>query len=93
MGNSGKDRNYVSMWFWMFAMLVMALPCIGVVMILIWAFTGENESRKNYFRALIISFLLMAAIWTALMMVGLSPLIMKTLQTWIQHLQKMVGHW
>ena len=74
-------------------MLVMALPCIGVVMIIIWAFTGENESRKNYFRALIISFLLMAAIWIALMMVGLSPVIMKTLAAWIQHVQKTVGHW
>lgn len=88
----GNDKNYVSVWFWLFAMLVMALPCIGVVMILIWAFTGENESRKNYFRALIIWFFLMTAIWLALFMVGLSPLILKTMQTWLQALQKAIAH-
>jgi hypothetical protein len=35
--NSSKDQNYVSVWFWFFAIFVMALPCINVVMILVWA--------------------------------------------------------
>jgi len=34
-------------------MFVSALPCIGLIMIFVWAFTGYNESRKNFFRAMI----------------------------------------
>ncbi|MBA4149277.1 MAG: hypothetical protein H0X66_14275 [Verrucomicrobia bacterium] len=75
-----NDKNYVSIWFWLLAMIVMALPCINVVMILIWAFSGENESRKNYFRALIIMFLFWAVIWMILMAVGVAPAILKQIQ-------------
>lgn len=34
-------------------MFVTAIPVVGLLMILVWAFTGENESRKNYFRAIL----------------------------------------
>jgi hypothetical protein len=27
--------------------------CIGLIMIFVWALTGDNESRKNYYRALL----------------------------------------
>ena len=37
MGN-GKDKNYVSVGFWVIALLVAAIPCIGWVMIIVWAF-------------------------------------------------------
>lgn len=43
-----KDKKHVSSWFRMFALFITALPCIGVVMIPVWAFVGDNESRKNY---------------------------------------------
>ena len=48
-----NDSNYVSVGSWMLMMLVTAIPCIGVIMIVVWAFTGENESRKNYYRAIL----------------------------------------
>lgn len=51
--NNDNDRNYVSVGFWMFAMLITAIPIIGWIMILVWAFTGDNESRKNYFKAIL----------------------------------------
>ena len=28
MAKKGRDKNYVSFWFWMFAFLVLALPCM-----------------------------------------------------------------
>jgi len=80
-----KDKNYVSFWFWFFAMFVTAIPCIGIVMVLVWAFMGENESRKNYFRALIVWMLLFFAIWTtAIMLLGLSPAIIPKIEEWLR---------
>ncbi len=78
----GNDKNHVSVWFWMFAMFVTALPCVGIIMIIVWAFWGENESRKNYFRALIAWFLIFTAIWAAIMAFGLWPEIQRQIQTW-----------
>ena len=42
----GNDRNYVSVWFWMFAMFVTALPCIGLIMIIVWAFAGRMSRGR-----------------------------------------------
>lgn len=79
------DSNYVSFWFWFFAIFVMALPCIGLIMIFVWAFVGENESRKNYFRALIVWGLLLLAIWiAAAVLLGFSPVLLQHLEEWTQ---------
>jgi len=79
MGKGG-NKNFVSFWFWFFALFVLALPCIGFIMTIVWAFTGDNESRKNYFRALIAWFLILTVIWIVIMALGFSPLIMQKLQ-------------
>lgn len=49
-----NDRNYVSTMSWFGMMFVMAIPLVGFVMMIVWAFTGDNETRKNYFRALLL---------------------------------------
>ncbi|MFN7139942.1 MAG: hypothetical protein ACK4UN_11450 [Limisphaerales bacterium] len=79
--SNGRDKNYVPIWFWLLAMFVMALPCINVVMILVWAFTGENESRKNYFKALIIIFLFWLVVWFILVALGFAPMILDRIQS------------
>jgi hypothetical protein len=80
-----RDRNYVSFWFWFFALFVMAIPCLGLIMILVWAFVGENESRKNYFRALIVWGLLLFAIWiAAAVLLGAGPALMQQLEQWTE---------
>lgn len=81
---SGNNKNYVSFWFWMFALLVMALPCIGVIMIIVWAFVGENESRKNYFKALLAWFVILTALWIVVAGLGFWPEIQKQVQAWLQ---------
>jgi hypothetical protein len=48
-----SDSNYISVGSWMFMMFITAIPIIGWIMILIWAFTGDNQSRKNYYRAIL----------------------------------------
>ncbi len=69
----------------MFALIVMALPCIGLIMIVVWAFVGDNESRKNYFRALIAWFLILTALWVVLVLLGFWPEIHKWASSWLQY--------
>jgi hypothetical protein len=80
----GSDKNHVSFWFWFFALFVMALPCVGAIMIFVWAFAGENESRKNYFRALLAWFALGILFWIVVMALGFWPAIWAQFETWIQ---------
>jgi hypothetical protein len=82
MAMANGNKNYVSVWFWMLALLVMAIPCIGWVMIIVWAFWGENESRKNYFRAILFWLLIWTVIVTALVCLGFWPVIVKELRHW-----------
>jgi hypothetical protein len=69
----GRDKNYNSIGFWLLSMLVLAIPLVNIIMTLIWAFTGENESRKNYFKAIIVVFCLMAGFMTFLLSLGMLP--------------------
>lgn len=78
--NEHEDKNYVSIGFWMLALLVVAIPCVGWIMIIIWAFVGDNESRKNYFKAILIWFLIFVAIGVSLALLGLLPEIQKQLR-------------
>lgn len=80
---SGKNKNYVSFWFWLFAIFVMAIPCVGIIMTVVWAFWGENESRKNYFRAMIAWILIFLTIWLIMMAVGISPILFKKINLWL----------
>jgi Na+-driven multidrug efflux pump len=56
--NRDDDPNYISVGSWMLMLFLAALPGIGLIVILVLAFTGQNQTRKNYFRALIAWFVL-----------------------------------
>jgi Na+/proline symporter len=79
----GKDKNHVSVWFWLLAILLMTLPCINIVIALVGALVGENESRKNYFRAWIIWFLICTLVGAVMLALGFMPLIYRQIQEWI----------
>jgi len=78
-----SDSNYISVWSWMWMMFVTALPCIGLVMVFVWAFTGDNESRKNYFRAMLAWFCVAVGLVVVLALIGQLPQLK-------QHLQELV---
>jgi hypothetical protein len=61
------------MWFWLVAILVMAIPLINLVMSIVWAFAGENQTRKNYFRAMLVVLVLWTGLVLVLMAAGLLP--------------------
>jgi heme/copper-type cytochrome/quinol oxidase subunit 2 len=83
--NNHEDSNYVSIRFWMFAMLVTAIPVVGWIMIFVWAFAGNNESRKNYFKAILAWILLAIAFFVVLILVAGWPQIEKQIQDQIHH--------
>ena len=80
---SKRDKNFVSFWFWFLALFVMAIPCIGLIMTVVWAFIGDNETRKNYFRAVIVWMLLISLLWLVFFtLLGLGPEIIQRFQEW-----------
>jgi ABC-type Fe3+ transport system permease subunit len=79
------EKNYVSVWFWLLALMVMAIPAVNVVMAIVWAFAGENESRKNYFRALIVIFLIWLALFAAFVAFGLGLGLLPGILKWFNN--------
>ena len=79
-----EDRNYVSVGSWMGMLFVTAIPVIGLIMALVWAFSGENESRKNYYRAILSWILILVALCVVLGLVigwlGGGPALQKFIQ-------------
>ena len=82
--NNDSDSNYISVGNWMWMMFVTALPCIGLIMIFVWAFTGENESRKNYYRALLAWFGVFVGLFVILAAIGQWPQIQKGIENLIR---------
>jgi len=80
--NFDDDRNYISVGSWMFILLVAALPFIGWIMVLVWALTGENETRKNYFRAILAWIAVLVGLVVILALLGHLPQIEKQLGGW-----------
>jgi hypothetical protein len=74
-----REKNAVSIWFWLGSFVVALIPLVNLVMYVIWAFAGENQTRKNYFRAIFLYFLLMVLGGILLAAVGLAPLLFKIL--------------
>jgi hypothetical protein len=72
----GRDKNFISIWFWLFSMIVMVIPIVNIIMTLYWAFAGENEARKNYFRATIVMFCAVVGIMVFLASLGMIPVIL-----------------
>jgi hypothetical protein len=80
--NNDRDSNYISVGSWMWMMFVTTIPIVGLIMMIVWAFTGENESRKNYFRAIFAWVLVFVALIVVLALFGSAPAILKQIQSW-----------
>ena len=81
-----EGSNHVSVGSWMWMLFVTAIPIIGQIMVLVWAFTGENESRKNYYRAIIVWALVFVALVVLLVVLGSGSAILRQLQSWMHKL-------
>lgn len=82
-----KDSNYISVGSWMGMIFIQAIPIIGLVMVFVWAFSGENQSRKNYYRAILCWVLLIILLGVGLVVLANVTGHMPELQQRLQHLQ------
>ncbi|HHV12979.1 MAG TPA: hypothetical protein GXX75_22150 [Clostridiales bacterium] len=39
---------------WLITIIVQAIPCVGIIMLFVWAFGQGNTNRRNYCRAALI---------------------------------------
>lgn len=54
---SNDYEEPVSVGNWMLSMLVLAIPCVNVIMMFVWAFSGSTpKSKSNFFKAYLIWF-------------------------------------
>lgn len=44
----------MSMRDWLITLVTLLIPCVGIVMMFIWAFSDDNLTRRNFSRALIV---------------------------------------
>lgn len=49
-----EDTTPLSVGQWMLTTLVLALPCVGLIMAFVWGFGDGNVNRKNYCRSWLI---------------------------------------
>jgi hypothetical protein len=75
------EDNYVSVGQWML-LLVPAIPVVGWIVTIILAFTGSNQTRKNYFRAMIAWFLLIVIAVIALGFAVSFPTLLQDVKNW-----------
>jgi threonine/homoserine/homoserine lactone efflux protein len=80
--SSTQDNNYVSVGEWMFILFVGIIPVIGWIMLIIWAMMGDNQTRKNYFRAILVWIVVLVGAVIALQSMGRLPQIEKKIQGW-----------
>jgi len=76
-GSSAKSNSVA---FWMFTTFITALPCIGLIVILVWAYSDRNDERRNYCRAILGWYLVFAFVWLGMLALGTAP----ATAAWIQ---------
>ncbi|MBQ8591936.1 MAG: hypothetical protein IJ485_04205 [Lachnospiraceae bacterium] len=55
---------------WMISFLIMMIPCVGLVMMFVWAFSStEKKSKSNYFKAQLIWMAIIFVLYLVLFLV------------------------
>ena len=63
------NQEVMSVGSWLITLLILAIPCVNIVMYFIWAFGNGNENRKNFcLIAVVLSVLLSSMFGAALFM-------------------------
>ena len=54
MNTQNQLEKPVGIGYWFLMEILLIIPLINIILALIFAFTAENESKRNYFRAWLI---------------------------------------
>ena len=60
------NHEVMSVGSWLITLIILAIPCVNIIMYFIWAFGNGNENRKNFCRAGLI-FMLIAVVLSVLL--------------------------
>ena len=80
----GNDRNYVSVWVWLLAIMVMWIPGVNLAVAFVGSFLGDNDSRKNFFRAQLLLILVGVILLLLGLIAGVGPAMVSALVEWLQ---------
>ena len=64
-----KKTESISVGYWMFAALITWIPFVNLVLVPVFAFVGRNESKKNFFKALILWFIIFIFLHISLVLI------------------------
>ena len=90
--NNQQQQNYyqpnqvpleepVSLGDWILTLIIMAIPCVNLIMMFVWGFgSGVKTSKKNYCRAMLV-FLLIAVVFYLLIIALLGASVFGFLRT------------
>ena len=45
------NKDVMGIGEWLITLIVLAIPCVNIIMYFVWAFGNGNENRKNFCRA------------------------------------------
>lgn len=60
--NDDPNKSVMTFGDWIVTLILGMIPCVGFIMLLVWAFGNGNENRKNYARALLIIQIVLAVL-------------------------------
>ena len=55
---------------WLVTLLIQMIPCIGIIMLFVWAFGGGNVNRKRYAQAALIFAAIVVVIYVFILIIA-----------------------
>lgn len=72
---SGSGHQHQRMVGWLVTSLIMMIPLVNLIMMFVWAFSSNtNPNKANYFKAALILFAIVMAIYLVLVVVFLGSI-------------------
>jgi hypothetical protein len=72
-----NGKSGTSIWKWMWVLFILSIPGIGTIMVIVWSIYDKVEARRNFFRAILAWWVIIAALWITLVILGFTPAVQK----------------
>lgn len=60
---------------WVITCILISIPCVNIIMLLIWAFSNDNGTKSNFAKGYLISFVIVFIVSTIILLVSYGALI------------------